>query len=149
FNGIVCDAADVDRPNPSADPAMAGHAQRYVESIGGFDAEDIALEVRRAIYTLLPQGRASIEQVAQWLGTHPRALQRRLEPQGFSDLLHETRREIVVRYLDNPAFSLTRVAGLLGYRYPSSFTRWFVAEFGRSPASWRAERSKGNRGRVS
>jgi len=26
FNGIVCEAADVDRPNPSADPAMAGHA---------------------------------------------------------------------------------------------------------------------------
>ena len=73
----------------------------------------------------------------------------RLEPQSFSDLLDETRREIVVRYLDNPAFSLTRVAGLLGYRYPSSFTRWFVAGFGKSPASWRSARARGSGGRAS
>jgi AraC-like DNA-binding protein len=149
FNGIVCDAGDVDRPNPSADPAMADHAQRYVESLPGAGADDAALEVRRVICTLLPQGRASIEQVARSLGTQPRALQRRLEPQSFSDLLNEARREIVVRYLDNPAFSLTQVGGLLGYRFPSSFTRWFVSQFGRSPAQWRAKRPRAPRRRKS
>jgi AraC-like DNA-binding protein len=144
FNGIVCDAADVDRPNPAADPAMAGHARRFVESLPGAGRADHAQDVRRCIYQLLPRGRADIAQVAQVLGTNPRALQRRLEAVGesFSRLLNATRREQVLRYLDNPAYSLTQVAALLGYGFPSSFTRWFTAEFGKSPARWRSERSR-------
>jgi AraC-like DNA-binding protein len=144
FNGIVCAAEDLDRPNPAADTAMAGHARRYVESLPGAGAASLAQEVRRSILVLLPRGRASIEQVSQALGTHPRMLQRRLEESGatFSDLLNATRRDLVEHHLDNPAYSLTQVAQLLGYGYPSSFTRWFVAEFGRSPAAWRAARAR-------
>ena len=144
FNGIVCAAEDLDRPNPAADPAMAGHALRYVESLPGAQQPSIAQEVRRSIHILLPRGRASVEQVAQALGTHPRMLQRQLEASGdsFSSLLNETRRELAVRHLANPAYSLTQVAELLGYGFPSSFTRWFVSEFGQSPASWRAAQLK-------
>ncbi|HXZ49855.1 MAG TPA: AraC family transcriptional regulator [Usitatibacter sp.] len=140
FNGIVCDAADVDRPNPAADPAMADHAKRYVESLPGARAAGLAHDVRRSIYLLLPQGRASIEQVAQALGTNPRALQRRLDESGesFSELLNDARRELALRYLENPAYSITQVGELLGYNFPSSFTRWFVAQFGTSPARWRS-----------
>ena len=103
-----------------------------------------AQDVRRSIYQLLPHGRATIEQVARALGTNPRMLQRRLDACGetFSGLLNATRRELVMRYLENPAYSLTQVAALLGYGFPSSFTRWFVAEFGQSPAKWRAERAR-------
>jgi len=144
FNGIVCAAEDLDRPNPGADPAMAGHALRYVESLPGAQQPSTAQEVRRSIHILLPRGRASVEQVAQALGTHPRVLQRQLEASGdsFSALLNETRRELAVRHLENPAYSLTQVAELLGYGFPSSFTRWFVSEFGQSPASWRAAQLK-------
>jgi AraC-like DNA-binding protein len=144
FNGIVCDAVDVDRPNPAADPAMAGYARRFVDSLSGAGHPDDAQDVRRCIYQLLPRGRADIGHVAQVLGTNPRALQRRLEARGesFSALLNATRREQVLRYLDNPAYSLTQVAALLGYGFPSSFTRWFTAEFGKSPARWRSGRSR-------
>ena len=142
FNGIVCDAADLDRPNPSADPAMADHAKRYVESLPGSGAAGIAHDVRRSIYLLMPQGRASIEQVAQALGTNARALQRKLDETGddFSTLLNDARRELAQRYLDNPAYSITQVGVLLGYNFPSSFTRWFVAQFKVSPARWRARK---------
>jgi AraC-like DNA-binding protein len=144
FNGIVCAAEDLDRPNPAADPAMAGHALRYVESLPGAKQPSLAQEVRRSIHILLPRGRASVEQVAQAMGTHPRMLQRQLEASGesFSALLNETRRELAVRHLENPAYSLTQVAELLGYGFPSSFTRWFVSEYGQSPASWRAAHSQ-------
>jgi len=147
FNGIVCEARDLDRPNPSADPAMAGHALRYVESLPGAQQPSLAQEVRRSILVLLPRGRASIEQVAQALGTHPRMIQRTLEKSGesFSSLLNATRRELVPRYLENPAYSLTQVAELLGYAFPSSFTRWFSAEFGEAPARWRAARARSRR----
>ncbi|HLX24155.1 MAG TPA: AraC family transcriptional regulator [Usitatibacter sp.] len=142
FNGIVCDAADVDRPNPSADAAMAAHAKRYVDSLPGARATGPAHDVRRSIYLLLPQGRASIEQVAQSMGIHSRALQRKLDEssESFSGLLNEARRELAPRYLDNPAYSITQVGELLGYNFPSSFSRWFASEFGKPPAKWRARR---------
>ena len=140
FNGIVFDASDVDRPNPAADPAMAEHARRFVDSLPGAGVEGLVHDVRRSIYMLLPQGRASIESVSGTLGSNPRALQRKLEESGhaFSSLLNDARRELVMRYLDNPAYSITQVGELLGYNFPSSFTRWFVAQFGTSPAQWRA-----------
>jgi AraC-like DNA-binding protein len=39
--------------------------------------------------------------------------------------------------MQNPGYSMARIAGLLGYSVPSSFTRWFAAEFGATPATWR------------
>ena len=144
FNGIVCAAADLDRPNPAADPAMAGHAKRYLDSLPGTTpGASIAQDVRRAIHILLPQGQASVEQIAQGLGITTRTLQRQLDDSGesYSALLNEARRDLVPRYLENPAYSLTQVGELLGYEFPSSFTRWFTKEFGVPPARWRAEHS--------
>ena len=147
FNGIVCDASDVDRPNPAADPAMAEHARRLVESLPGARHEGFVHDVRRSIYMLLPHGRASVEGVSRAVGSNPRALQRKLEESGdsFSALLDEARRGLVMRYLDNPAYSITQIGELLGYHYPSSFTRWFAAEHGVSPAGWRKRRARARR----
>ena len=141
FNGIVCAAADLDRPNPSADPAMASYARSFIESLSPGAASPIAREVRKAIQVLLPRRRATVEQIAHGLGMTPRTLQRQLEEAGesFSGLLNAVRLELVPRYLENRAYSLTQVAELLGYTYPSSFTRWFAGEFGISPARWRAD----------
>jgi AraC-like DNA-binding protein len=140
-NGIVCDARDLDRPNPGADPAMAQHARRYVDSLPGAGSGSTAQDVRRAIHILMPSGRAAIGPVAQAMGTYPRKLQRRLEAEGerFATLLETARRELAPNYLRNPAYSLTQVSELLGYGYPSSFTRWFSAQFGEAPAAWRAK----------
>jgi len=145
FNGIVCLAADLDKVNPLADPALARHAQRFVESLPGASEQFTLNEVRKAIYLLLPMGRASIEQIAQSLGLNVRTLQRRLEDSGvtFSELINEVRRELVMRYMDNPRYSLSQVADLLGYSVPSSFTRWFTSQFGQAPTAWRSEHAKG------
>jgi len=140
FNGIVCAAADLDRANPSADPAMASYARGFMDSLAGRPGAPISQEVRRAILVLLPRGRATIEQIAHGLGVAPRTLQRQLEASGesFSELLDAVRAEVVMRHLENPAYSVTQVAQLLGYSFPSSFTRWFTGRFGMSPARWRA-----------
>ncbi|MNG40322.1 Helix-turn-helix domain protein [compost metagenome] len=47
-----------------------------------------------------------------------------------------------MRYLENPGYSLGRIADMLGYSMPSSFTRWFIAQFGMPPASWRAQQDE-------
>ena len=143
FNGIVCAAADIDRPNPTADPGMVRHAQKLIDAMPrNVAAEpDAAQEVRRALRILLPLGQATIGQVAQGMGVTARTLQRQLDATGdtYGGLLNEARVEIVPRYLGNPAYSIIQVGELLGYEFPSSFTRWFRKEFGKSPARWRAE----------
>jgi AraC-like DNA-binding protein len=149
FNGVVFAVADLDRPNAAADPALAEYARTFVDSLPKAGAGSTAREVSKAIYLLLPLGRASIVQVAQGLGMNARTMQRRLAAEGeeFSALVDRVRRDLAVRYLANPAYSLAQVARMLGYGQHSSFTRWFASEFGAPPARWREQARLGaNRG---
>jgi AraC-like DNA-binding protein len=142
FNGIVCHAADLDKANPRANPAMARYAQHYLDLLQAEGEHALVFDVRKTIYLLLPMGRATIAQIAQALGMNVRTLQRRLEECGttFSELIDSVRFDLVIRYLDNPDLSLRHIADMLGYSMPSSFTRWFIAHFGKPPAAWRAAR---------
>ncbi|MGH8376159.1 MAG: helix-turn-helix domain-containing protein, partial [Pseudomonas sp.] len=142
FNGIVCPDISLDMTNPNADPAMARYAQSYLDSLQNHEGASMLFEVRKAIYLLLPMGRATIEQVAQSQGMNVRTLQRRLKDDGcaFNDVINDVRRDLVLRYLDNPNYSLSRIADMLGYSMASSFTRWFISQFGMPPASWRAQK---------
>ena len=144
FNGIVCDAADLDFRNPSADPAMARYVKRLVESLPAPDQDAIATDVRKDLYILMPMGQATIEQVARGRGMTVRTLQRRLEAAGetFSDALNAVRTELALRYMQNRQYSLQVVGRLLGFSAPSSFTRWFSAEFGMAPSAWRKARPR-------
>lgn len=144
FNGTVCAAADLDAPNPSADPAMARHAERFVESLPRPSERSTRQEVRQAIYLMLPMGRATSECVAQGLGLSVRTMQRELDrtDTSFTALLNEVRHELALRYMDNPRYNLARISVLLGYSTPGSFTRWFAAQFGASPAAWRNARQR-------
>jgi AraC-like DNA-binding protein len=143
FNGIVCPAANLDAANPLANEAMARHAQRYLDSsLMEKNGQSLAFDVRKSIYLLLPMGRATIAQIAQSHGMNVRTLQRRLDEEGasFSELISSVRRDLVVRYLENPGYSLGRIADMLGYSMPNSFTRWFISQFNMPPAAWRSER---------
>jgi len=141
FNGIVFAAADLDAPNPTADPAMARYAQRFIESLPRVNEPSVVLEVRKAIYLMLPSGRASSDYVAQGMGLSVRTLQRQLDEAGtsFTNLLNDVRRELASRYMENPQYSLARISEQLGYSTPSSFTRWFTSQFGVAPVTWRAQ----------
>lgn len=139
FNGIVCPAEELDLPNPAADPALARYARRFVEALPGAGEPSIVHEVRKAIYLLLPMGRATIDQVSQGLGLNVRTLQRQLDDAGesFTDLLNGVRRDLAIRYMENRSYTLARVAELLGYGMRSSFSRWFSAQYGVAPGEWR------------
>lgn len=142
FDGFVCASAVLDRPNPKADPAMARYARGFMESMDGQNAETFLFNVRKAIYLLMPVGRATIEQIAHGQGVSVRTLQRQLDEAQitFSQLLNTVRRELVLRYMENRNYSVQRVGMLLGYSVPSSFTRWFLGEFGCAPRVWRSQR---------
>ena len=142
FNGLVCSTGSLDVPNPAAESVMARHAERYLDMLVPKPADGSVTErARRSIYLLLPAGRATLEQVGKNLGLHPRTLQRLLEKEGrtFATLLNEVRRKLALRYLSSSTHNVTAIAQMTGYATPSSFTRWFCAEFGTAPATWRAE----------
>jgi len=145
FDGIVCATADLDVPNPQADPVLAAYARRLVDVPGETAEDTLAQTVRKLLYVQLPLGGTSIEQAAQSLGLHVRTLQRQLAAEGvaFSDLIDEVRRDLVLRYLAQPDRSLTWVAEQVGYGQLSSFTRWFISQFQETPSAWRRRPRQG------
>jgi AraC-like DNA-binding protein len=142
FNGFVCPASDLDKPNPMADPELVRYAEGLAASASAAGRQTISAEVRNAIYLLLPVEQASTEDVARHLHLSVRSLQRHLEDAGttFSNLLDEVRQELAVRYMSNERYPIGRVASLLGYTQQASFTQWFSRRFGMAPRTWRATR---------
>jgi AraC-like DNA-binding protein len=141
FNGFTCARADLDNVNPTADPILARHAERYLRSLPNTGEPAVAQEVRKAIYLLLPSAAASIRGVADSLGLNERTLQRRLTAEGaeFSQILNDVRADLAPRYVEMEGLTFARVAGLLGYSRQSSFNRWFAETFAMAPTAWRAK----------
>lgn len=142
FDGLICDAADLESPLPSYDPAMARQVRQYLDSLLARSDDTMADKVRRLIVVLLPSGACSIERIAEHLGVDARTVQRRLTRQGesYAGILASLRAELVVRYIGNRERQLSEVAVLLGFGSLSAFSRWFSHQFGCSVSKWRAQR---------
>lgn len=131
FNDIVCHAADLEAPNPGADPVMARYSKNLLERDP--DASPSMTDrVRRLIVLLLPRGHCRVEVVAQHLGVDRRTIANRLAAEGttFSALVDEMRRDLRSRYLQDGSRSLSEVAVLLGFSELSAFSRWHRGRFG-------------------
>ncbi len=139
FNGLVCHAADLDVPNPAADPNLARYARALLESLPQSSPHTLSHDVRRTIYLSLPSGGATCAWVAQSLGRSLRTFQRELDQEGvsFSELLAEVRTNLARRYMESPKYEVGQVAALLGYSTHGAFTRWFALQFGLPPTEWR------------
>ena len=63
--------------------------------------------------------------MASALGLHPRTLQRRLRDEGesFEGIKDSVRRDVALRYLQQPDVSLVRVTEILGYSETSVLSR--------------------------
>ncbi|MBM7061844.1 AraC family transcriptional regulator [Pseudomonas sp. UL073] len=97
----------------------------FVSSASAGNPLDFCNQVEQLIMRLLPTQRCTLPLIAERLGVHERALQRRLGEQGllFEDLVDNTRRELADRYLVEAKMPMAQVAGLLGYGEQSSFNR--------------------------
>ena len=139
FNGIVCNAADLDAPNPGADPVMARYSKKLLQPALAHDSS-MSTRVRQLVVLLLPRGLCRVEVVAQHLGVDRRTVHRKLDAEGtsFSSLLDAERRELAGRYVEDSDRPLTEVSALLGFSAPSAFSRWHTASTGTSAALRRA-----------
>jgi AraC-like DNA-binding protein len=144
FNGIVCARADLNLPNPNADPAMAKYARDLLEANLEGPANDISRDVRELVVMLLGTGPCTIESVAQHLGIDRRTIHRRLahKQQTFSGVVDTVRRELAERYLKDSSRSLAEVGSLLGFAAPSGFSRWYRRQFSGRASDKRARTPK-------
>lgn len=140
FNGFVSSAASLDARFSTVDAEMARLAENYLDLLAPAAPESMRTRVERSLELLLPLGRATLEQVGENLGLPPRTLQRLLDKEGqsFAAVLNAARRSAAIEHLSHSNRSLAEIAQIIGYSNPSSFSRWFYAEFGVTPNSWRA-----------
>ena len=87
----------------------------------------------------LPEQGADLELLAHSLQLSARTLQRRLREAGlsFSELLDETRQQLVLHYLRDPALELAEIAFLVGFSEAGSLARAFRRWTGQSPGAYR------------
>jgi AraC-like DNA-binding protein len=133
MNGLFFDEQDFHLPVPNTDPQLYEIATSFIDQRFPAAATSLSTRVRILIARLLFQGQCTHEHVASALALHPRTLQRRLREEGesFEGIKDSVRREIALRYLQQPNVSLARVTEILGYSETSvlsrSCHRWFCA----------------------
>lgn len=133
MNGLLFDEQDFELPLPDTDPQLYEMATSFIDHRFPTSAMPLRTRVRINIARLLVEGNCTQEYVAAALGLHPRTLQRRLREEGesFEAIKDSVRRDVALRYLQQPDVSLVRVTEILGYSETSvlsrSCLRWFCA----------------------
>lgn len=145
FNGIVCRLADLDTPNPNADPVMARYARQSLEDALKQGNTGFVHEVQQLILLMLPTGQCTVELLAQHLGVERRTVHRHLQREGktFSGMVESARRELAAQYLLQPSRPLSQVGALLGFARPSGFSRWHSRVFGARASTLRKRQAAG------
>ena len=143
FDSFVLARAVADRPLPTSHRQLAAvHDRILAEELARLDRGDILARSRAALLERLSSGELSEEALAADLHVSRRTLQRRLADENttYGALLDATRRDLALRYVEDPARSITEITFLLGYSQHSVFTRAFRRWTGKSPTRYRASR---------
>lgn len=127
------------RPVSGADRETASIAAEYLEIHHGRSDASLEDQVRDLVRRILPTGQCNLHVVADALGEHPRALQRRLAESELSlaGIVDDERRQLAELHLSHPNMLLTQVTGLLGYANQSALNRACRRWFGVTPEQLR------------
>lgn len=139
--GLVLPSAVLAQPLSTNDCALHQMLAAHIGRMERLSPAELPVCIEQLLRHLLPSGRATLDKAASWMAVNPRALQRRLAQEGtsFQQLLDQTRQALAHEYLNDPAISMSRLAGLLGYADSSSFSRAFHRWFGTTPGNWQKQ----------
>jgi len=140
-NALVFPRRLLAAPLSQADAQVRGMLDAYADRLlaelnQGHGVLDRArLELARQ----LPEQGPDLEAIAAALALTPRTLQRRLREGGlsFSQLVDETRQQLALHYLRDPALELAEIAFLVGFSEAGSLARAFRRWTGTSPGEYR------------
>ncbi len=123
-----------------ADPETHRIATRYLDAQFLPPQAPLSDRVAQLARRLLPTGHCTVDAIAAHLQMHPRTLQRHLvgEDVTCQEIIDRVRRDQAAKYLAEPTFLLSQIAGLLGYSEQSAFNRSCRRWFGRTPREYRA-----------
>ena len=140
-NKYFLDSHALQLPIVKADPGLCAVLDRHAEAlIAQYPRQDTLVErVRTMIKDELRGGHASLERIAGNLSMSGRTLQRKLREHGTShqELLDQMRRDLAIRYLQEPEMAICEVAYLLGFSESSALHRAFKRWTGQTPNEFR------------
>lgn len=141
-NEITLDQSLLASPVVGSDPSLGLLLDRYAEGLLARLPADgtFVSRARQLLAEGMTDGDPTVEMLARRMGMSPRSLQRRLQDGGtsFQELLDSLRKDLALRYLENPAISIGEATFLLGYSEPSAFHRAFRRWTGTTPKEYRA-----------
>ncbi|HZM36167.1 MAG TPA: AraC family transcriptional regulator [Burkholderiales bacterium] len=142
-NAFVLSARDADRPLPSANRQLAVVFDRMLtEELARLEKSDVVSRTRAAVLEHLSSGEGTAQDMAKQLHMSPRTLQRKLAEAKttYLQLVDDTRKDLALRYIEDPRRSVTDITFSLGFSQPSAFTRAFKRWTGLSPSDYRTKR---------
>ena len=146
-NRLLIAAAEADLPLPTGNRDLAAaHDRILVEQLARLDKNDVIARLRASLLERMTSGEFSEEDIARDLHMSRRSLQRRLAEAdaSYQSLVDQTRRDMALRYIEDPAKSATDITFLLGYSQQSVFTRAFRRWTGMSPSEYRSSKLVAN-----
>ncbi len=140
-NALVFPKRLLSTPLGQADAQVRLMLDAYADRLLGEiqQGQSVLDRARLELARQLPEAGADLGLIAARLALSPRTLQRRLREAGlsFNQLVDETRQQLVLHYLRDPALELAEIAFLVGFSEPGSLARAFRRWTGQSPGEYR------------
>jgi len=133
-----------DEPLPTANRQLAGTLDGILTAqLAALDKSNIPARCKSNLLDQFTSGELSEEEMAKQLHMSRRTLQRKLAESDttYQKLVDDTRRDLALRYMEDPRTTITDVTFLLGFSGQSAFTRAFKRWTGMSPTTYREQKS--------
>ena len=140
LDGFLLAPRIADEPLPTANRRLADTLDDMLTAeLAGRDRDNLPARCKATLLDQLSSGEVSEHHMARQLHMSRRTLQRKLAESNttYQKLVDDTRRDLALRYMENPRKSITDVTFLLGFSGQSAFTRAFRRWTGTSPTQFR------------
>jgi len=132
-----------DEPLSTANRQLAGTLDSILTAqLAALERNNIPARCKSSLLEEITSGEVSEQDMARRLHMSRRTLQRKLAESNttYQKLVDDTRRDLALRYMEDPRNSITDVTFLLGFSGQSAFTRAFKRWTGMSPTTYREQK---------
>jgi AraC-like DNA-binding protein len=132
--------ADADMALPTANRQIAATLDQVLaRELAHLDRTDVVSRCKATLLEQLASGEVSEDQMAEQFNMSRRTLQRKLADAEttYQQLVDGTRRDLALRYVEDPRYSITDITFMVGFSEQSAFTRAFRRWTGVSPSEYR------------